>query len=94
MRSHPLLKRKVMGGFFTSWRNLLVKAIGIDPGLAMTGFGVVETLSRGGKACEWGAIRTEVRCPVPVRLKMIYDRLKEFSKNGGRTFWPWKKSLS
>jgi len=30
-----------------------MRAIGIDPGLAMTGFGVVETLSRGGKACEW-----------------------------------------
>ncbi|MBP1699438.1 MAG: Crossover junction endodeoxyribonuclease [Deltaproteobacteria bacterium] len=54
-----------------------MKAIGIDPGLAMTGFGVVETLSRGGKACEWGAIRTEANCPMPVRLKTIYDELKE-----------------
>ena len=54
-----------------------MRAIGIDPGLAMTGFGVVETLSRGGKACEWGAIRTESDQPVPVRLKIIYDRLKE-----------------
>ncbi len=54
-----------------------MKAIGIDPGLAMTGFGVVETLSRGGKACDWGAIRTEAGCPMPVRLKAIYDGLKE-----------------
>jgi crossover junction endodeoxyribonuclease RuvC len=54
-----------------------MRAIGIDPGLAMTGFGVVETLSRGGKACEWGAIRTESGHPVPIRLKIIYDRLKE-----------------
>jgi len=53
-----------------------VNAIGIDPGLAMTGFGVVEALSRGGKACDWGAIRTAANCPVQVRLKTIYDGIK------------------
>ncbi len=57
-------------------RNSLIKAIGIDPGLAMTGFGVVEALSRGGRACDWGAIRTESNCPVPLRLKTIYVQLK------------------
>jgi crossover junction endodeoxyribonuclease RuvC len=65
-----------MGGFFTSGETLSVKAIGIDPGLAMTGFGIVETLNRGGRACDWGAIRTEVGCSVPIRLKTIYDELK------------------
>src|SRR4030042_1802217 len=54
----------------------VVKVIGIDPGLAMTGFGVVETLSRGGRACEWGTIRTEAASPLPLRLKTIYDELK------------------
>ena len=54
----------------------MVKAIGIDPGLAMTGFGVVEARPRGGKACDWGAIRTEPNCPIPLRLKTIYDGLK------------------
>ena len=63
-----------------------MKAIGIDPGLAMTGFGVVETLSRGGKACDWGAIRTEANCPVPLRLKTIYDELK-------RLLEKWKPNL-
>src|SRR4030043_2226145 len=53
-----------------------MKAIGIDPGLAMTGFGIVEALSRGGKACDWGAIRTEANSPIPFRLKIIYDELK------------------
>ncbi len=53
-----------------------MRAIGIDPGLAMTGFGVVETLTRGGKACEWGAIRTVSDRPVPGRLKTIYDEVK------------------
>ena len=54
----------------------MVKAIGIDPGLAMTGFGVVEALSRGGKACDWGAIRTEPTSPIPLRLRTIFDGLK------------------
>ncbi len=41
----------------------------------MTGFGVVEALARGGKACDWGAIRTEPGSPVPLRLRTIYDGL-------------------
>ena len=53
-----------------------MKAIGIDPGLAMTGFGVVETLPRRGKACDWGVIRTEANSPTPLRLKIIYQGLK------------------
>ena len=54
-----------------------MKAIGIDPGLAMTGFGIVEALPRGGRACDWGAIRTEAGCPIPIRLKTIHDELKK-----------------
>jgi len=52
-----------------------MKAIGIDPGLAMTGFGVVESLSRGGRACDWGTIRTKADSSTPLRLKTIYDQL-------------------
>ncbi len=63
-----------------------MKAIGVDPGLAMTGFGIVETLPRGGRACDWGAIRTEASCPVPLRLKTIYDELK-------RLFEKWRPDL-
>ena len=62
--------------FSTSGEALPVKAIGIDPGLAMTGFGVVEALSRGGKACDWGTIRTEADRPVPSRLRTIYYELR------------------
>jgi crossover junction endodeoxyribonuclease RuvC len=53
-----------------------MKAIGIDPGLARTGFGIVEALSRGGKACDWWAIQTEPGHPLSFRLKTIYDGLK------------------
>ena len=63
-----------------------MKAIGIDPGLAMTGFGVVEALPRGGKACDWGAIRTQPSSSVPLRLRTIYDELK-------RLLEKWNPSL-
>lgn len=53
-----------------------MKAIGIDPGLSMTGFGIVESLERGGRACDWGAIKTESNSPVPIRLKTIYEGIK------------------
>jgi crossover junction endodeoxyribonuclease RuvC len=52
-----------------------MNSIGIDPGLAMTGFGIVENLSRGGRACGWGTIRTRADTPIPLRLKTIYDEL-------------------
>jgi crossover junction endodeoxyribonuclease RuvC len=72
--------------FFTSGEEFPVKAIGIDPGLAMTGFGIVETLSQGGKACDWGAIRTEAGSPIPIRLKTIYDELKRLCEK-------WKPNM-
>lgn len=53
-----------------------MRVMGVDPGLAMTGFGIVETLPRGGRACNWGTIRTERESPLPFRLKIIYDELK------------------
>ena len=53
-----------------------MKAIGIDPGLAMTGFGIVETLPRGGRACDSGAVRTEANSPIPFRLKTIYNEIQ------------------
>ena len=63
-----------------------MKVIGIDPGLAMTGFGIVEPLPRGGRACEWGTIRTTAESPLPLRLKTVYDELKKLLEE-------WKPGL-
>lgn len=41
----------------------------------MTGFGVVEALSRGGRACAWGTIRTRAGTPTSLRLKQIHEEL-------------------
>jgi crossover junction endodeoxyribonuclease RuvC len=49
------------------------RAIGIDPGLAATGFAVIETIEGAGRACEWGGIRTDSRDPTPSRLCRLFD---------------------
>jgi len=51
------------------------RAIGIDPGLATTGFAVVEAVERGGRACEWGGIKTSPRDTMPYRLCRLYDSI-------------------
>jgi crossover junction endodeoxyribonuclease RuvC len=55
-----------------------VLVLGIDPGTACTGYGVV----RGGGAAvpvlvECGVIRTKARDPLPVRLREIYEGVQE-----------------
>jgi crossover junction endodeoxyribonuclease RuvC len=52
--------------------------LGIDPGTANTGYGVV----RGGGAAlptlvECGVIRTKARDPLPARLREIYEGVRE-----------------
>jgi crossover junction endodeoxyribonuclease RuvC len=56
------------------------RAIGIDPGLAATGFAVVETIERCGRACEWGGIRTDSRDPIPLRLCRLFDAVVEITE--------------
>lgn len=48
--------------------------LGIDPGTAVTGYGVVSGEPFGALALvECGVIRTTARDPLPVRLREIYD---------------------
>jgi crossover junction endodeoxyribonuclease RuvC len=53
----------------------LVKIMGIDPGLAATGVGIVH--GRGMKVCHfaYGTIRTPAHHPQPERLARIYRRI-------------------
>jgi crossover junction endodeoxyribonuclease RuvC len=54
-----------------------VTAIGIDPGLASTGFAVIELLERRGKVCQWGTITTRPGPALSERLSSIYSKLSE-----------------
>lgn len=52
--------------------------LGVDPGTAVTGYGVVRPGERGAFALiECGVIRTNARDPLASRLVEIYDGLRE-----------------
>ena len=47
--------------------------VGIDPGTATTGFGVVEKRAIGCRFLDCGAFETPAGMDAPARLRMIYD---------------------
>jgi len=49
-------------------------SLGIDPGTATVGYGLVRELHDGSlQAVDYGVIKTPPSMPMPERLKMIYD---------------------
>ena len=55
-----------------------MKILGIDPGIGICGFGLIETTSRANaKALDYGVITTKIRAPLPSRLKELYESLQE-----------------
>jgi crossover junction endodeoxyribonuclease RuvC len=52
--------------------------LGIDPGTAITGYGVVERLADGSlRLRECGVIRTSPRSSLPARLRQIFEGVSE-----------------
>lgn len=55
-----------------------MKILGIDPGIGICGFGMIETSGfNNSKVLDFGAITTKVDAPMPARLKELYDSLKQ-----------------
>lgn len=54
-----------------------MRVLGIDPGLAITGYAVVEEEGSNLVLIAIGAIRTSAKTPAPQRLRNIYARLQE-----------------
>ena len=50
-----------------------MKILGIDPGIATVGFGVIEYDGNAFKVVEYGAVTSPAHTPMPIRLKMVYD---------------------
>ncbi len=48
--------------------------LGVDPGLATVGYGIVEYKLSRFKTLAYGAITTPAKTPVPYRLEEIYNR--------------------
>lgn len=49
--------------------------LGIDPGIATTGFGVLQKTGQQIESVDFGAITTPPNQPAPERLLLIYDQL-------------------
>jgi crossover junction endodeoxyribonuclease RuvC len=62
-----------------------MRVLGIDPGTATTGYGVVEEVKGDLKPLAFGVIRTPADQPLPVRLQLIYRALRELAAEWGPT---------
>ncbi len=51
------------------------RVIGIDPGLASTGYGIIDCLNNRLKLVTYGVIKTEAASPHSERLLLIYNKL-------------------
>lgn len=54
-----------------------MKILGIDPGYAIMGYGVVEKIGNKFKVCSYGSILTDAGTPMTERLERLYDGLRE-----------------
>ena len=50
-----------------------MRILGIDPGIATVGFGIIEFDNRKFETIEYGAVFSPSDECMPVRLKMVYD---------------------
>ncbi len=49
--------------------------LGIDPGIANTGFGIVHSNTTRNQLMQYGNIKTDAKTPSEIRLKQIYDKV-------------------
>ena len=53
-----------------------MRILGIDPGIGICGFGLIETSARASaRALDYGAVTTEVDAPIPSRLRELHESL-------------------
>lgn len=49
--------------------------LGIDPGYAIVGYGVLEYKGNKFRVIDYGAVTTQAGTPFPIRLQQIYDQM-------------------
>lgn len=54
-----------------------MRILGIDPGYAILGYGIVEMKGNRFKAIDYGAVTTDAKTEMPDRLKILYNSLME-----------------
>ncbi len=53
-----------------------LRIVGFDPGLAITGYAVLEEAGDGWRPQDFGVIRTPSSAPLPARLVRLYDAVR------------------
>lgn len=51
--------------------------MGVDPGIAIVGYGFVELFENSYKVLDYGAITTKAKIPLPDRLDLIYQEMND-----------------
>lgn len=54
--------------------------VGIDPGIAISGYGIIKYSGNKFKVIDYGAITTDSKTPFPYRLKIVYEQLTDILK--------------
>ncbi|MCQ2545413.1 MAG: crossover junction endodeoxyribonuclease RuvC [Clostridia bacterium] len=54
-----------------------MKILGIDPGYAILGWGIIEKTGNRFRPVDYGAITTDKDMQMPERLQVLYDELRE-----------------
>lgn len=57
-----------------------IKVLGIDPGTGRTGWAILEKEAGKEKLIDCGCLETTVKSPLPERLEMIYEFVKDLIK--------------
>ena len=57
-----------------------MKIVGIDPGLLITGYGIIESTGRSVQAVSYGIIRNPSNQSLPARLSRIYQNISDLLK--------------
>ena len=60
-----------------------MRVLGIDPGTAITGYGLVEEVGGDLKLVAFGVIRTPADQPLPRRLQLIYHAVSDLAEEWG-----------
>lgn len=53
-----------------------MRILGIDPGIAIVGFGILEKRGSQLQPIQYGSIQTEAGLPVPLRLKQVFEAMQ------------------
>lgn len=64
--------------------------LGIDPGIAIVGGGVIRFENSKATALDYGSVMTGPELSVEERLEIIYDRLDSIIKNTVPTQYLWR----